>query len=314
MASGSATKREELFSLYAKNLSIYFPRVSEVFLCPVCRVPFDRGALTSRPPKVALAHIVPRALGGRLCTLVCRACDNRVGSAYDSHAEREKRFHDWQDGRRPIAARLTHEGRDIPVEVDKGTGGRPWSFRFARGRSDPASVARFFGAAEASWSNLKFSLKVRVCHPVKRDRSILFSAFLMMFYEFGYEWVLSRDASPIRRALSDEAEFARVRNAMFPLPTGLPGASPVPCVGVLVDPPAFRSFIVALPSPLPNEAARCVLLPGFEQQGHEAYERILALAQPLGDFRVAVPVDDPMHRMARAECKGFAVWVWRTAA
>jgi hypothetical protein len=311
MASGSGTRREELFSLYAKNLSIYFPGVSDVFLCPVCRVPFDRGALTSRPPKVALAHIVPRALGGRLCTLVCGACDNKAGSAFDSHAGREKRLCDWQQGRVPISGHLKHESGRMGVEVDLPPGGTGWRFHIKKGRSDPASVARFFDRATSAWSETKFTLSVTWYDPARRDTSLLYAAFLRMFYEFGYEYALDLTAHVVRHAIVRGTQASDFHNAMFPLRKPLfDTVTSEPLAGILVEPRQFRSFIVVLPSPRQDEAQRCVLMPGFGEGGLAAHQRILNLPEPFGDFTARFASEDPRPRLANPELRGFGHWLW----
>jgi len=52
-------KREQLFALCAKNLSIYLPKVTDKFLCPMCKQLFSRSDLNCRSSSISLAHIIP---------------------------------------------------------------------------------------------------------------------------------------------------------------------------------------------------------------------------------------------------------------
>jgi hypothetical protein len=98
MATIGERQREKLFLLYAQNLLLYWPDATDQFICPICRRIFDRIALNKRDPEVILAHVIPKKIDGKLVTLSCRACDNRIGTIYDAHVAKEKRHHEFEMG------------------------------------------------------------------------------------------------------------------------------------------------------------------------------------------------------------------------
>jgi len=306
-------KRERLFSLYASNLSIYFPEVTDRFLCPICLTLFTRDALTSDPPDVALAHVVPKSLKGQLCTLACRKCDNKIGSAFDSHVAREKQLHNWEQGATAVSGRLKHNSGDIGVEIRRN--GNTLEFWDDPRRSPPKSWERFLEVAASDWPNTTFSFTVLTYSPMKRDVSLLYSAFLMMFYYFGYEYVLSPNVDRVRQVILGNDTSLDWRKGIFPIPKCQSETmSSLPSVSILLEPGDIRSFLVALPSPKEDEAARCVLLPGFEDKGKEAYDRILSLTQLSGNFKATLIPGNPSCQLASREYKWFGNLLWKNVA
>ena len=313
MSGKHRDKRERLFSLYASNLSIYFPEVTDQFLCPICRSLFARDALIAEPPAIALAHVVPKSLHGRLCTLVCRQCDNKIGSAFDSHIAREKELRDWRRGIAPISGRLRYKSGDLGVGIRRD---RTTFVLWDVPRQSPLkSWKQFLKAAVSDWSNFTFSIKVQTYSPVKRDVSLLYSAFLMMFYSFGYEYVLSPNADRVRQVILGNDTSLDWRKGIFSIPRSSSDTMPsLPSVNILTEPEDLRSFLVALPSPKESEAARCVLLPGFDDDGKEAYDRILGLTQPFGNFKATLIPSNPSRQLESPEYKGFGNFLWRNVA
>ncbi len=86
MATKGKQRLAKLFRDYSANLSACFPatEVTDTFLCPFCKTTFGLKAL-DHPPKVAVAHCIPKSLGGTLVTLCCAKCDNNSGTTVDVH-------------------------------------------------------------------------------------------------------------------------------------------------------------------------------------------------------------------------------------
>jgi len=101
-ARDGKTRREWLFSIFSKNLSIYMPEYEDHFLCPVCKNLFARNDLK----KLSLAHIIPESLGGRQTTLACSRCDNRIGHDFDWHRSKEKEILKQKKENRGIYTKL----------------------------------------------------------------------------------------------------------------------------------------------------------------------------------------------------------------
>ena len=313
MSSSRSSKRERLFSLYARNLSIYFPEITDKFLCPIYLNLFTRDALSSKPPEIALAHVVPKSLGGRLCTLVSRKCDNTIGSAFDSHVAKEKELHDWEHGATVVSGRVKYERSAAGVEIRRRS--TTFEFRNVPQQSRPKSWKQFLEAAASDWANFTFSVEVPMYSPMKRDVSLLYSAFLMMFYFFGYEYVLSSNTDLVRQVILGNDTSLDWHKGIFSIPRSQSETMPsLPSVSILVEPKDIRSFLVALPSPREDEATRCVLLPGFGDKGKEAYNRILSLTQPFGNFKATLIPGNPSCQLASPNYKWFGNFLWRNVA
>jgi hypothetical protein len=249
-------------------------------------------------------------VNGRLCTLVCRQCDNKIGSTFDSHVAREKELLDWEHGATAVSGRLNHNSGDTGVEIRRN--GNALEFRDVPRRSPPKSWKQFLEAAASDWSNFTFSVEVQTYSPVKRDISLLYSAFLMMFYSFGYEYVLSPNADLVRQVILGNDISLDWRKGIFSILRSQSETMPsLPSVSVLTEPKDVRSFLVALPSPKEDEAARCILLPGFSDDGKQAYDRILGLTRPFGNFKATSIRGNPSCQLASREYKWFGNFLWR---
>jgi hypothetical protein len=108
----------------------------------------------------------------------------------------------------------------------------------------------------------------------------------MMFYQFGYEYVLSPNVNKVRQFIQGNGFPENMYKTIFPLSKGSSDIPSIfPSVSILTEPPTIRSFIVALTSPRKGEVTRCVLLPGFSNDGEKAYECILGSPQHLEILR-----------------------------
>ena len=310
MSRKGIIERERLFSFYASNLSIYHPDVTDRFLCPICLTLFTRDALINDPPKVSLAHIIPKSLKGRLYTLVCRRCDNWIGSEYDSQLAREKHFCDWVEGAADISGQLKYDDKEVPVECCLK--GSTIELRDIPKKSPPNSWEQFLRTAVCDWSNFKFTFTVSTFNPSKLNISILCSAFLMMFYQLGYEYTLSPNVHKVRQFIQGSGFPENMHKGILRLSEGSQDLPHIlPSVSILVEPQNVRSFIVILPSPRKEEAARCVLLPGFGEDGENAYTNILNSVKPFGKFRATLIPDYLKNHLIDTKYKWFANWLWK---
>jgi hypothetical protein len=303
-------ERERLFSLYASNLSIYHPNVTDQFLCPICLTLFTRDALINNPPELSLAHIIPKSLKGRLYTLVCRRCDNWIGSEYDSQLAREKHFRDWVQGATSISGHLKYDNKEVPVECCLK--GSTIEFRDIPKKSPPNSWEQFLKTAVSDWSNFKLTFTVSTFNPSKVNISILYSAFLMMFYQLGYEYILSPNVRKVRQFIQGSGFPENMHKAILLLSKGSQDLPHIlPSVSILVEPHIIRSFIVTLPTPRKGEAARCVLLPGFDENGEKAYSYILNSSQLFRNFNAKLISDEHHYRLGDPTYKWFGNWLWK---
>src|SRR5689334_17054941 len=133
MAGDVAEARKRLFDLYSRNMAHYDPAVGDAFVCPLCLRKFPRWALTSDPPLLTLAHIVPAAFGGTVGTgtLACAECNNKVGTELESFLVTQFRHEDWLAGVGEMNARLQTSQGEMGVRLKLAIEqGRPrWTVR-----------------------------------------------------------------------------------------------------------------------------------------------------------------------------------------
>jgi hypothetical protein len=201
-------KKEKMFSTFAANLSLYCNNCDEMFACPLCMKTFKRDFLD----ELDLAHIVPKALKGRSTTLTCRVCNNWIGTNIESHETRRADFEQaMKEGSgTPIKARLSLtqnevESGDIGVELT-GILKHPipeLHFNVVEKWSNPAHVERIFrtfeGSVKTNILDWTINLKGKINIDSKRAMiTYLHIAYLCLFHQFGYEWVLEPNAKLIR--------------------------------------------------------------------------------------------------------------------
>lgn len=311
--NNAKTKREKLFSHYAQNLSIYFPSIRDKFMCPVCKELYSREDLMSDPPRISLAHIIPKSVGGKKLTLACGACDNRIGSEYDKHRyfeskskeRREKNIGEY--GHILIGNKMTGailHGSLFGYNDDAGLIVKP-----------PVGIPLDYWQKRIKEMILgnKFTIKFKMedFNLQRRNISCIYSAFLMMFSKFGYEYILSPNVDIIRQTLMGEPNSFNINSIISNLPVELiPEPSPFICV--LNEPKEFRSFLVALPS-LNGGRAVCVFLPGFGGDGKSSYDNLQNVAKTQdelkGNFKI-IPRDSSWPNLFDINHKGFGNWMW----
>src|SRR4051794_25043261 len=121
-----AARRRKLFELYSANYAIHDPDIvreyGAMFRCPICARRFSALALDN--DLLDIAHVYPQACGGKLATLTCRDCNNRIGRMYDHELKRElnlwNALGDRSDG--TINGHVEIDGLRMGVEVSRRGG------------------------------------------------------------------------------------------------------------------------------------------------------------------------------------------------
>lgn len=272
--------REKLFNIYAKSLSEAIPRMIDTFRCPICLKDFNRAALDI-DQALTFGHILPEALRGKICTLECGACNHYIGSIYDTHAIEAKRFNDWMNMAEGTE-RFIRVGIKEPKapayaswEKDRGLVIRAVNSKEPRYQED----SRRFESQIHQQGNFQFQMEVDGNFiPQRRDISLVHSAFLMMFFCFGYEYVLSQAADIVRHIIrcgDGPYEIGKMISDMKN-----ESRFPIPSAGVIKIPRYIRAFVVLLPYPESPEYSRAVFLPGFGKSGENAFRRLMSMRTP----------------------------------
>ena len=141
----------------------------------------------------------------------------------------------------------------------------------------------------------------------------LHSAFLELFYTFGYSYVLNRNTKPVHQLLMGKAEPEHFRSMVRKMtkpdraPTDI-AESPL----ILFQPCQFCCFLVLLPFPQKGDTFRAVALPGFRNAGESGYENLLESQELPENSSVQriVNLPDFPDRLTDGEHKYLAGGIW----
>lgn len=275
--TANAKIRSKLFPIYSKNLSFYRPELAGKFLCPVCLNDFSDSL------RLALAHVIPESIGGKITTLVCSKCDSIVGHKYDKHLAREKEYFD--DLKDPTSTYFLFQptrNKGIKVVADFSGMHEPNPHMdFSVPSKTPLDTWRKYFSENGPGNTLEFSLESasQAIDLRKRNLSIIYASFLMMFYQFGYEYILSEGGNYIRQAIIDESLPINFRNAINYMEWDVmsePFSLPTLAVTRMSKDLCFMTVLI----PFDNKSGYVVQLPGFGAKGKTTYENFLQITHP----------------------------------
>ena len=255
--------REKLFEIYSRNLLEIEPGTKDTFRCPICLKDFDRSALNI-DRVLTLGHIVPKSVEGKICTLECGACNSKIGSAYEVHVANMRKAVDW-------ARRKTGAKQLIRLKAGDKSTAAIWSYEKdptaivkATNRADPnyKALCEEYGQKATGPGGISLNVSFNTCSsPEKRVLSVIHAAFLMMFYCFGYEYVLSPEADIVRKIINEGKAQWPVGAMVWHLPAIT--WAPAPSAGIMRSPENMKSFVVLLPYFYAEGHVQIVSLPGF---------------------------------------------------
>ena len=311
MSERDKRKRRTLFSLYAGNLSLYFPHLANVFICPLCLRQFGVKALDGRDPELSIAHVFPDSLGGRRVTLACKACNSTVGHRLEAALAKERDLNEWWAGKRPLRVRFNNSKSDAALELNFSKDRERIEVKLRAKQTDPHDWKTIIDNPPDNDDPLRAKL------PTPDSESLVLalihSAFMLMFSELGYEYILSENVDAIRNLLHGTPPLAQYRNIVAPLPASIRDPKLVAdSINVLIQPDEYKCFLVGVPASPDSQWTRCVLLPGFWDSGKAAYEKLCANCQPPERFSAVLmkfccPVN---KRLSDAKHRHFARAFW----
>lgn len=230
MGQNGQEARKRLFDIYAANLSEAVPGIYDTFRCPICLRDFDRSALDI-DQMLTRGHIIPDALDGRLYTLECGNCNHSFGHAYEAHAAREKIFRDWVNGVEGIK-KLVHINDGVSDTAAYVSRGPKQEFLIYPTDSDDPNYKEHSERMITRQFKTSFTMHINAKYiPERVNLSLIHSAFLMMFYCFGYEYVLSSIADPVRKVI--RGEKAPLSPQQMVCAMNINTEVPLPAVGVI---------------------------------------------------------------------------------
>lgn len=266
------TTLAELFDTFSTNLGFYRRNRSGLFRCPLCLHTFSRVQMDNR--ELSRAHTIPKSLGGTHWALACTQCNNTVGSEIESCAiynDRRGRVlsGNTEETMRTRAWLENKEGERIgPVQADLGA-------QQSQGELKPHALAKEKGSHPQAWDLFvgieagevpADQWKTTVELPAEKDSkranlAYVHAAYMHMFHQFGYEWILTPGAQKIREQIVSPDQPIIV--PLAPALSG-PGLREHGLTLLLVTEPAdFRSFVAVLPE-LGWPRRRGIWLPMFD--------------------------------------------------
>jgi hypothetical protein len=269
----SKAKRERItrfYQTYSSNLSLLVPELTDVFACPLCFGIFGREALDAE--FITEEHIIPRKLGGKLTTLTCKDCNNQDGSQLDSHLVSEFRTRDKIEGlsHSPLKGRVETPTAKQDVEIYLSNPQSPGLLILGDPkRSNPKSVQSIMRTMEEDAKNVSFILKSDY-NPLNSQIAKLRAAYLLMFYYFGYEYVVQESVKLVRQQIQSPDKDLIASKAVLDFRQT---PDELNRVSLIRTPSDLRCFIVSLKLSTEIDRSFGVVLPGLGKGEETIYDR-----------------------------------------
>lgn len=321
MQMSKKERKKKLFSYYAANLSIYCPEYKDQFMCPLCQRVFSREDLLAHPPKISLAHAPPSAVDGTLTTLACTECDNKIGEC-DRQVKYEKdAAEDFENRIVKDAIFISANGTRLPcrLEIDDdkcddiniyvvNKPGMPLEHYLK-------IAERIKGDYSSRASPYDFSIETEA---PKRDlkkwlTSQIYASLLIMFYYFGYEYVLNPNIDDMRRSLKGD-EILKYKNIIISIHEKTsPEQILRPAVSIWTIPKDLQCFLVEIPSPNKECVSRIIALPGFGESALKTYENLMGLPSDINSHFTSKPIkfDEIGKILPDPHSKGYGESLWK---
>lgn len=306
--AGSQTPIQKLFDLYSDNLALYVPDLKGYFCCPLCLDVFGRGSLpaSNRDGDLSIEHIIPRSIGGNIITLTCRKCNNKLGTELDAHIVAKFNAEDGFAGKRiePLKGRVSIGHGEMAVDVHWGQDSV--EMRGVSKASNPARITALERelnlASDGSEIHLNIPLGYRA---LNSQVAILKMAYLLMFRQFGYGYILHPNSSQVREQIDDHKTDRIVSKALVRLTSCPPEYA---AVNVLSAPKELRCFFVTFNLSSGVDRFVGVIMPGLDESEKNIYERWQEFApQGIVSYQCKhVPYGDKALRTQ----KGFPAFLW----
>jgi len=200
-----------------------------------------------------------------MTTLECGECNSKIGTKYDSHVANMREAIAWAyrevGTERLVRLRSNDKSSAAIISYEDG----PTAVIKATNNDDPnyQAVSEEFEASIANINDLKMSYSFDTRSALNnRVLSAIHAAFLMMFYCFGYEYILSHEADIVRKIIN-EGNAPWPLNYMESRSRNAPEMHS-PSVGVIRKPEDIKSLVAILPCFYDEKYVQVIVLPGLD--------------------------------------------------
>lgn len=262
----SEERREWLFDLYSGNLSALFPKQVDIFVCPLCIKSFTREDLSAK--LLSEEHIIP---SGNLTTLTCQKCNNETGSALDSHLLKRIQFEE----------NMAISGGPVRTKIRVGQGEQNTNMYLSLedgkpciklvglpDQSNPRLQEKLIKEWQSGTVDMNLDYKFGYDH-IRSRVALLRSAYLMMFRQFGYAYILSKGIELVRKKIQDPSTETSISGGMIFLKEPISQST----VTLLSEPKHLRCFFVLLKLSRKIDYNVGIALPGETQASTEFYKK-----------------------------------------
>ena len=203
-----------MFGRLAADLAREVIGKRDVVWCPLCLGEFGRDAITTGI--LTEEHIIPQSAGGRETTLTCKPCNDVAGHEIDSHLARKIRLDQGLRGQKHVRGKIKVNGVGAGAEfIKRPDGGLEIHVKATTGHVE----AKLIEAAQLHVSGQR-PLHIKMKSSVDLSKylaSIVKAAYLGLFVDRGYSYILLPALDSVRRAIrEDGSDRKRLREVVVP--------------------------------------------------------------------------------------------------
>ena len=318
--SRGGIQRTQLFNDYSANFTavqrdLAGHNIQDTFLCPLCLKAFGRDAL-EKPERLSVEHCIPGRVGGTLATatMTCTDCNNGMGSQLDAQWKRRAEVLGFLTGKsaRPTDCVLTVGGIKVRGEWSLSIDGLPKSdITLDAKRSNPKDMQAVQAAMQKLLrdpENAKFTLSFPWFKERHSRVALLRMAFLMMFRQFGYSYILLPCMERVRRQILNPKDKT-IPDAYIMQIDELRAANKVT---VITAPTDHRSFMVILKFSTDGQTfCKGVIMPAPDDNQSTIYETLAEEQSQKDKFTPTVSIlrYDPSW-LSVADCTSYLSTLW----
>ncbi len=224
---------------------------------------------------LSIEHIPPDRLGGKIKTLTCQKCNNDLGSRVDAHLVGRISAEEMKQGKIPIPGVLRVAGQRAAIKTTlvkraEGTSGFELAIECRPKSSKPGSIESIIETLSSSFSD-KFDLAWNLgFKPGPSNSGFLKSAYLMMFYYFGYSYIRYDFVQPLRHAIFNPQSGLELFKGIVRLKKKPPWPN---SIAIVTSPMELKGFVVFLEMKDVSEHHWAIFLPGFDGN-NELYSNV----------------------------------------
>lgn len=234
------------------------------FICPLCQGAFHLYDISDDPNEIGLTleHVPPDVFGWQVETMTCAKCNNNQGSLEGKTEEHFRKKHMWEkEGK--TKGRISFADREEEIAVEANLKGDRADYRIINDeeRTNPNAISEFF---EHLKEKGEYTVHLEIYTGLTRkQRAILYkSAYLIMFYVFGYPYILGTSTDPIEEQIN-HADQEIIPDIGVISMNGVPEEYNPPTISWLIEP--IKAHFVVLPMEVDNTKKHYgLILPGPE--------------------------------------------------